>query len=81
MIRYVNIRSIRNHKSVSQDIKVTYHKHTAWEAQGLSQYDMRYFSMVFQEIQWLLTDNPKYNPPHRNSRIVLERKDNALFRD
>ena len=61
--------------------KVTYHKHTAWEAQGLSQYDMRYFSMVFQEIQWLLTDNPKYNPPHRNSRIVLERKGNALFGD
>ena len=61
--------------------KVKYHKHTAWEAQGLSQYDMRYFAMVFQEIQWLLTDNPKYDPPYRNSRLVLERKDNSLFRD
>jgi len=37
--------------------------------------------MVFQEIQWLLTDNPKYEPPFRNSRVVLERKDNSLFRD
>ena len=61
--------------------KVKYHKHTAWEAQGLSQYNDRYFTMVFQEIQWLLTDNPKYEPPFRNSRVVLERKDNSLFRD
>ena len=59
--------------------KVKYHKHTAWEAQGLSQYDMRYFAMVFQEIQWLLVDKPTYNPPYRNSRIVLERKGNSLF--
>ena len=61
--------------------KVKYHKHTAWEAQGLSQYDMRYFAMVFQEIQWLLVDKPTYEPPIRNSRIVLERKGNALFGD
>ena len=61
--------------------KIKYYGHKAWESRGADQYDERYFSMVFQEIQWLLTDNPKYNPPHRNSRIVLERKDNALFRD
>ena len=61
--------------------KVKYHKHTAWEAYGPNQYNDRYFTMVFQEIQWLLTDNPKYEPPFRNSRVVLERKDNSLFRD
>ena len=61
--------------------KVKYHKHTAWESQGLNQYDERYFTMVFQEIQWLLADNPKYSPPERNSRVVLERKSNSLFGD
>ena len=61
--------------------KVKYHGHKAWEAYGLTQYDERYFCMVFQEIQWLLRDNPKYEPPYRNSRIVLERKDNSLFKD
>ena len=61
--------------------KVDYHGHKAWEAYGLTQYDERYFCMVFQEIQWLLRNNPKYEPPFRNSRVVLERKSNALFGD
>ena len=61
--------------------KVKYHGHKAWEAYGITQYDERYFCMVFQEIQWLLRDNPKYEPPFRNSRVVLERKSNALFGD
>ena len=61
--------------------KVTYHGHKAWVARGLSQYDERYFSMVFQEIQYLLRNDPKYDPPVRNSRVVLERKSNALFGD
>ena len=61
--------------------KVDYHGHKAWAARGLSQYDERYFTMVFQEIQWLLRDKPKYDPPIRNSRVVLERKSNALFGD
>ena len=61
--------------------KVKYHKHTAWEAYGPNQYNERYFTMVFQEILWLLTDNPKYEPPFRYSRVVLVRKDNSLFRD
>ena len=61
--------------------KVTYHGHKAWEAYGITQYDERYFCMVFQEIQWLLRNNPKYEPPFRNSRVVLERKSNALFGD
>ena len=61
--------------------KVKYHGHKAWEAYGLTQYDERYFCMVFQEIQWLLRDNPKYEPPYRNSRVVLERKSNSLFGD
>jgi len=61
--------------------KVDYHGHKAWEAYGVTQYDERYFCMVFQEIQWLLRNNPKYEPPYRNSRIVLERKSNALFGD
>ena len=61
--------------------KVKYHGHKAWEAYGLHQYNERYFCMVFQEIHWLLTDQPKYDPPIRNSRIVLERKGNALFGD
>ena len=61
--------------------KVTYHGHKAWEAYGLHQYNERYFCMVFQEIHWLLTGQPKYDPPIRNSRIVLERKGNALFGD
>jgi len=61
--------------------KVTYHGHKAWEARGLGQYDERYFSMVFQEIQYLLRNDPKYDPPVRNSRVVLERKSNALFGD
>ena len=61
--------------------KVTYHGHKAWEAYGITQYDERYFIMVFQEIQWLLRNNPKYEPPIRNSRVVLERKSNALFGD
>jgi len=61
--------------------KVKYHGHKAWEAYGLNQYNERYFCMVFQEIHWLLTDQPKYDPPIRNSRIVLERKGNALFGD
>ena len=61
--------------------KVKYHGHKAWEAYGLNQYNERYFCMVFQEIHWLLTDQPKYDPPMRNSRIVLERKGNALFGD
>ena len=61
--------------------KVTYHGHKAWEAYGLTQYNERYFIMVFQEIQWLLRNNPKYEPPIRNSRVVLERKSNSLFRD
>ena len=61
--------------------KVTYHGHKAWEAYGISQYNERYFIMVFQEIQWLLRNNPKYDPPIRNSRIVLERNSNSLFRD
>ena len=61
--------------------KVKYHKPTAWEAYGPHQYNERYFTMVFQEIQWLLTDNPKYDPPYRYNRLVLERKDNSLFRD
>ena len=61
--------------------KVKYHGHKAWEAYGLNQYNERYFCMVFQEIHWLLTDQQKYDPPIRNSRIVLERKGNALFGD
>ena len=61
--------------------KVTYHGHKAWEAYGLTQYNERYFIMVFQEIQWLLRNNPKYEPPIRNSRVVLERKSNSLFGD
>ena len=61
--------------------KVTYHGHKAWEAYGLTQYNERYFIMVFQEIQWLLRNNPKYEPPVRNSRVVLERKLNSLFGD
>ena len=61
--------------------KVKYHGHKAWEAYGITQYDERYFCMVFQEIQWLLRDNPKYEPPYRNSRVVLERNSNSLFRD
>ena len=61
--------------------KVTYHGHKAWEAYGLTQYNERYFIMVFQEIQWLLRNNPKYEPPVRNSRVVLERKSNSLFGD
>ena len=61
--------------------KVDYHGHKAWEAYGVTQYDERYFCMVFGEVQWLLIDNPKYEPPHRNSRVVLERKPNALFGD
>ena len=61
--------------------KVDYHGHKAWEAYGITQYDERYFCMVFQEIQWLLRDNPKYEPPYRNSRVVLERKSNSLFGD
>ena len=61
--------------------KVKYHGHKAWEAYGITQYDERYFCMVFQEIQWLLRDNPKYEPPYRNSRVVLERKSNSLFGD
>ena len=61
--------------------KVTYHGHKAWEAYGIIQYDERYFIMVFQEIQWLLRNNPKYEPPVRNSRVVLERKSNSLFGD
>ena len=61
--------------------KVDYHGHKAWEAYGVTQYDERYFCMVFQEIQWLLRNNPKYEPPFRNSRVVLERKSNALFGD
>ena len=61
--------------------KVTYHGHKAWEAYGITQYDERYFCMVFQEIQWLLRNNPKYEPPFRNSRVVLERKSNSLFGD
>jgi phosphoglycerate dehydrogenase-like enzyme len=61
--------------------KVDYHGHKAWEAYGVTQYDERYFAMVFQEIQWLLRNNPKYEPPFRNSRVVLERVGNALFGD
>jgi phosphoglycerate dehydrogenase-like enzyme len=61
--------------------KVDYHGHKAWEAYGVTQYNERYFSMVFQEIQYLLRNNPKYDPPIRNSRVVLERKSNALFGD
>jgi len=61
--------------------KVDYHGHKAWEAYGVTQYDERYFCMVFQEIQWLLRNNPKYEPPYRNSRVVLERKSNSLFGD
>ena len=61
--------------------KVKYHGHKAWEAYGLTQYDEPYFCMVFQEIQWLLANNPKYDPPFRNSRVVLERKSNSLFGD
>ena len=61
--------------------KVKYHKHTAWAAQGLSQYDERYFTMVFSEVRWLLRNDPQYRPPDRNSRVVLERKSNALFGD
>ena len=61
--------------------KVDYHGHKAWEAYGITQYDERYFCMVFQEIQWLLRNNPKYEPPFRNSRVVLERKSNSLFGD
>jgi len=61
--------------------KVDYHGHKAWEAYGVTQYDERYFIMVFQEIQWLLRNNPKYEPPYRNSRVVLERKSNSLFGD
>ena len=61
--------------------KVDYHGHKAWEAYGLTQYNERYFIMVFQEIQWLLRNNPKYEPPFRNSRVVLERKSNSLFGD
>ena len=61
--------------------KVTYHGHKAWEAYGITQYDERYFCMVFQEIQWLIRNNPKYEPPYRNSRVVLERKSNSLFGD
>ena len=61
--------------------KVKYHGHKAWEAYGLTQYNERYFIMVFQEIQWLLRNNPKYEPPIRNSRVVLERKPNSLFGD
>ena len=45
------------------------------------QYNERYFIIVFQEIQWLLRNNPKYEPPIRNSRVVLERKLNSLFGD
>jgi len=61
--------------------KVDYHGHKAWESYGVTQYDERYFIMVFQEIQWLLRNNPKYEPPFRNSRVVLERKSNSLFGD
>ena len=61
--------------------KVDYHGHKAWEAYGLTQYNERYFIMVFQEIQWLLRNTPKYDPPIRNSRVVLERNSNSLFRD
>ena len=61
--------------------KVTYHGHKAWEAYGITQYDERYFSMVFGEIRWLLRNDPKYEPPVRNSRVVLERNSNALFGD
>jgi phosphoglycerate dehydrogenase-like enzyme len=61
--------------------KVDYHGHKAWEANGVTQYDDRYFSMVFGEVQWLLRNNTKYEPPYRNSRVVLERKSNALFGD
>ena len=61
--------------------KVTYHGHKAGEAYGITQYDERYFSMVFGEIRWLLRNDPKYEPPVRNSRVVLERKSNALFGD
>ena len=61
--------------------KVDYHGHKAWEAYGVTQYNERYFIMVFQEIQWLLRNTPKYDPPIRNSRVVLERKSNALFGD
>ena len=61
--------------------KVDYHGHKAWEVNGVTPYDERYFCMVFQEIQWLLRNNPKYEPPYRNSRVVLERKSNSLFGD
>jgi len=61
--------------------KVKYHGHKAWEAYGITQYDERYFSMVFGEIRWLLRNDPKYEPPVRNSRVVLERKSNSLFGD
>ena len=61
--------------------KVKYHGHKAWQANGVTQYDERYFIMVFQEIQWLLRNDPQYDPPVRNSRVVLERKPNSLFGD
>jgi len=61
--------------------KVDYHGHKAWEAYGISQYDERYFTMVFSEVRWLLRNDPQYRPPERNSRVVLERKSNALFGD
>jgi len=61
--------------------KVDYYGHKAWEANGVTQYDERYFSMVFLEIQRLLRNDPQYDPPERNSRVVLERKSNALFGD
>jgi len=61
--------------------KVKYHGHTAWQANGVTQYDERYFCMVFGEIRWLLRNDPQYDPPVRNSRVVLERKPNSLFGD
>ena len=61
--------------------KVDYHKHTAWQAHPSIQYDERYFCMVFGEIRWLLRNDPQYDPPERNSRVVLERNSNSLFRD
>ena len=61
--------------------KVDYHKHTAWQAHSSIQYDERYFCMVFGEIRWLLRNDPQYDPPERNSRVVLERNSNSLFKD
>ena len=61
--------------------KVDYHGHKAWVANAVHQYDERYFTMVFSEVRWLLRNDPQYRPPDRNSRVVLERKSNALFGD